>query len=327
MCPGSYYVYQLPLISGCHYTYCGVPYSWNRNIRLVGGSTPYEGRVEVFYENEWGTICNRGNWNNLHAEAVCETLGYESNGSRVAGGGSFGSHSGVIWLSDVDCDEGEMSLFRCRHSDWGDTTGCTHSQDAGVICRKKSLDIGTRVPYFEKCHENTCYIEDPSFTTVQSARQTCQSIGGDVVLVDTTEESTILTEICLNSSFTPRMLLLGGTYNTDQWVWFTGEPVNPSVMSWAVGQPEDPSTQPYLCIDTSTGLWHDCTSDLQGVLCEIKYPISCSELGCCSGKNSSCKVELRSCYCDEHCTKAGDCCEDYVDTCRGTKNVFLKQLL
>ena len=27
-------------------------------IRLVNGPTPYEGRVEVFYDDQWGTICD-----------------------------------------------------------------------------------------------------------------------------------------------------------------------------------------------------------------------------------------------------------------------------
>ncbi|XP_013390349.1 uncharacterized protein LOC106158796 [Lingula anatina] len=167
-----------------------------------------------------------------------------------------------------------------------------------------------------KCRGNVCYIEDSSFTDFQSARQRCQSFGGDVVMVDTLEERRLLTEICLRSNYTAPYLLMGATYSSEQWVWFTGEAVNPSVMSWAVGQPEDPSTQPFLCIDSTTGLWHDCASDLQGVLCET--PSFCPRLGCCPGVNSTCRVNIPGhggCYCDEYCLRANDCCEDYVDTC------------
>ena len=48
-------------------------------LRLVGGSTPYEGRVEICFNNLWGTICDDG-WNNADAMVVCRQLMLNSNG-------------------------------------------------------------------------------------------------------------------------------------------------------------------------------------------------------------------------------------------------------
>lgn len=44
------------------------------NIRLVNGSTPYDGAVEVFKNNQWGLICDSNPDINL-AKVVCRSLG------------------------------------------------------------------------------------------------------------------------------------------------------------------------------------------------------------------------------------------------------------
>ena len=50
------------------------------DVRLVNGNQPNEGRVEVCFNETWGTICDyishRHYWNQPEANVVCKQLGY-----------------------------------------------------------------------------------------------------------------------------------------------------------------------------------------------------------------------------------------------------------
>ena len=101
-------------------------------VRLMGGDSPLEGRVEIFLLGHWGTVCD-SNWDLADATVVCRQLGY----LRAVGAprfASFGAGSGPSWYSQVQCAGTEMTLTECRRSD--DFTGsvCYHAQDAGVVC-------------------------------------------------------------------------------------------------------------------------------------------------------------------------------------------------
>ena len=101
-------------------------------VRLVGGSDN-EGRVEVYYNGIWGTVCD-DLWDIKDAGVVCRQLGfgYALNAYRSA---YYGEGSGPILIDNVNCFGYEASLFSCRHTGVGNHN-CGHSEDASVRCAK-----------------------------------------------------------------------------------------------------------------------------------------------------------------------------------------------
>ena len=74
-------------------------------LRLVNGSVAHEGRLEIYHDGQWGTVCD-DYWTDEESGVACRQLGYpgaESNTGRFLQA-HFGQGSGPIWLDNVLCE-------------------------------------------------------------------------------------------------------------------------------------------------------------------------------------------------------------------------------
>ena len=101
-------------------------------IRLTGG---LQGRVEIVYQGIWGTVCD-DEWDDIDASVVCRDLGLL--GGTATRQAQYGSGTGPVWLSQVDCLGNENKLSHCNHNGAGVIGNCSNAQDAGVQCKPKS---------------------------------------------------------------------------------------------------------------------------------------------------------------------------------------------
>ena len=106
------------------------------SLRLAGGSSYLEGRVEVFHNGRWGTVCS-DLWDDRDAAVACRQLGYQGGTAVVRSPRRFGEGTGPIYLDDVQCRGNESRLIDCPRRGLARNIGhhnCLHLEDAGAIC-------------------------------------------------------------------------------------------------------------------------------------------------------------------------------------------------
>jgi len=96
-------------------------------VRLVEGSSSNEGRVEVYHNGKWRSVCDN-RWDDTDAGVVCRELGVGSSGISSY----FGNSGSRRVLSDVVCTDNDMMLAHCGHYGVNITVEC--SGFAGAKC-------------------------------------------------------------------------------------------------------------------------------------------------------------------------------------------------
>jgi len=117
-------------------------------VRLIGGDNANSGRVEVFVNEQWGTVCDNF-WSLDDAQVVCQQLGYPGAAQAVR---AFGGGVGPIHLDNLQCDGDEASLLECESAGIGGHN-CEHAEDAGVICEVVNLCGNGMIDALEACDD------------------------------------------------------------------------------------------------------------------------------------------------------------------------------
>lgn len=102
----------------------------SRAVRLVGGNSPSEGRVQVYSDGVWNGICE-DDLNNRAATVVCRSLGLgfgvvDTQASYIS------ARQTVNDVISLNCTGYESNLGHCQLSRKVD---CNNVGSAGVICK------------------------------------------------------------------------------------------------------------------------------------------------------------------------------------------------
>lgn len=97
----------------------------------MNGTNRCSGRVEVYHDGQWGTVCD-DRWGMQEATVACQEMNC-GNALTVKYKAFFGRGRDQVWLDDVECTGHEKSLADCPHRGFGEHD-CDHNEDAGIVC-------------------------------------------------------------------------------------------------------------------------------------------------------------------------------------------------
>ncbi|XP_052771194.1 scavenger receptor cysteine-rich type 1 protein M130-like [Mya arenaria] len=100
------------------------------DIRLAGGTSNLDGRVERRVNGIWGTVC-RDSFGMNDAQVVCQMLSSDLSAIQVIHDTTYGPGAGPIFYNQLDCSGSETSIDDCS-SISGEQ--CEHNKDVAVVC-------------------------------------------------------------------------------------------------------------------------------------------------------------------------------------------------
>lgn len=107
-------------------------------VRLSNGTTTSgltEGRLEVWHDNLWGTVCI-DSFDLRDAVVACRQLNLYARSYYFAFVNFDIGYGMPVWLTEVGCSGNESNIGYCRHPGIGaaDLVACHHESDVAVEC-------------------------------------------------------------------------------------------------------------------------------------------------------------------------------------------------
>ena len=106
------------------------PFYRSAGIRLVGSSKPHEGRVEIFSQGTWGTICD-DKFDMIDANVICKELGYARANTKKVRVTRKANPSMKIHINILECEPGDY-FWHCSHFDFNRPI-CGHNEDIAFL--------------------------------------------------------------------------------------------------------------------------------------------------------------------------------------------------
>lgn len=117
-------------------------------LRLAGAESnrnaEIEGRLEIFSEGHWGTIC-AAKFDSVEADLACQQLGYFRAlwYSRSEGSAYEEESTGPITLMGIECTAEDKEIAYCSRPVLPKETVCTHRDDVILACTNDLYPITT----------------------------------------------------------------------------------------------------------------------------------------------------------------------------------------
>jgi hypothetical protein len=111
----------------------GGPDYKNGDVRLVGGSYSWEGRVQMYINGEWGTF-SQSDTDAVDALVACRQLGYDTRYGYTAENGGYDYRfvtEGEGRHQNLHCTGVEYRLLECEKGFWS----WGHYHDWGIFCK------------------------------------------------------------------------------------------------------------------------------------------------------------------------------------------------
>ena len=124
--------YYTPVFSGLLKAVCrNRVEAANESIRLVDG-TSNTGRLEVYMQEEWVTVCANG-WTDLNTGIACKQLGFQDGKSMYTMNQTFCHRR--IGIANIQCTSNMTNLLQCSHDPFFHIdSSCDHQRDVFLRC-------------------------------------------------------------------------------------------------------------------------------------------------------------------------------------------------